>query len=80
MVLPKDPLDVEAVAEGAFAAVEGVLLDAVQQLELKGQKIQSNVEPKVKQALKAWARYLVHIKKGSGMSRLEAWKSTKLKI
>ena len=45
VVLPKDPLDVEAVAEGAFAAVEGVLLDAVQQLELKGQKLHSNVKP-----------------------------------
>ena len=52
VVLPKNPLDVEAVAEGAFAAVEGVLLDAVQQLELKGHKIQSNVEAKSEASLK----------------------------
>ena len=52
VVLPKDPLDVEAVAEGAFAAVEGVLLDAVQQLELKGQRLHSNVKPKSEASLK----------------------------
>ena len=34
MILPENLLDVEAVAEGALPAFEGVLLDAVQQLDL----------------------------------------------